>query len=333
MAERATISQTVQIGVESTPGTPVAASKQLGSIGFNFSPKVETTVQTPDGQKYPNAAILNREWSEGSIEGSPCYTELPYVFSSLLTSASTSQILDGATPTGGYQWTFAPSSTAPDTPKTFTIEQGSSVRAHRVANAIISDLNFDWSRGEISLGGTALAKAIEDGVTMTAAPTGVPQVMVRPTELSVFVDSTSGGLGTTKLTRAISGSFKMESRYGPVWVVDAAQSSFVATIEIEPTAEFTMLVQADAAGMAALAQLRSGGTKFVQFQAEGPTIYTGGVTVKHLLEIDMALQVSDVGEFTDEDGVFAIEYTYKMVHDTTWGKAFTVKVVTTTSAL
>jgi hypothetical protein len=43
--------------------------------------------------------------------------------------------------------------------------------------------------------------------------------------------------------------------------------------------------------------------------------------------------VSDVGNFSDEDGVYAIEWTFDMVHDGTWGKAFTVAVVNKVTAL
>lgn len=333
MAERSTISQAVQIGVETTPGTAVAANKRLGSIGFNLAPKVETNPQRPIGQKYANLQILGKEWSEASLEGAPCYTELPYVLSSLFSTATTTAVLDGATPTGATKWTFNSNAFGADNPKTFTVEQGSSVRAHRAANVIIAGLTFNYSREEVTLEGTAIARALEDGITLTSSPTQLPQIPVRPTECTFYLDNTAAALGTTKLTRALSASWELSSRFGPLWVVDASLPSFVTTVETEPTAQFTLMQEADAEGMANLTVMRNGTTKFMRIEAVGPTIYTGGVTVKHQFRLDLAGQVADVGDFSDEDGVYAIEWTFGNTVDATWAKAFSAEVITTTATL
>lgn len=334
MAERSTISQTVQIGVETTPGTSVAANKKLASIGFSIGPKVESNMVLPIGQKYPTLAVVGKEWSEAEIEGWPVYTELPYIFSSLMSTAtSVVQVMDGGTPSGGYTWTFDSNTFNADTPKTYTLEQGSSVRAHKVTNGIITEWSMDWSREECKIGGTLLGTAIQDGITMTASPTSLAQIPVRPTQFSVYLDDTAAGLGTTKLTRALKGDIKIADRFGPLWVVDAAQSSFVNTIEIEPKVEFSIMQMADAAAMANLTAMRNGTIKFMRLEAVGPALYTGGITVNHKFTIDMAGMISDIEPFEDQDGVYAITWDFSAVHDTTWGKAFQVKVVTTTSAL
>jgi hypothetical protein len=39
--------------------------------------------------------------------------------------------------------------------------------------------------------------------------------------------------------------------------------------------------------------------------------------------MDFAAQVSDVSELKDEDGTYALDFTFDMVHDGGWGKAFT----------
>jgi hypothetical protein len=333
MAERTTISQGVALGVETTPGTPVAATRRLGSIGFAPAVKAEFQEQRPIGQKWLNAAILGKEWSESAIEGAPCYTELPYVFSSLLDAGTTTPILDGVTPTGGFTWLFETDSFDADAPKTFTIEQGSNVRAHRAANVIISELMLAISREEVTLEGMALGKAIEDGITLSAGATQLAQVMVKPVEVSLYLDTTAAGLGTTKLTRVLSGEVGIEERYGPLWVVDAALPSFATTIETEPKGTTTLMLEADTQGMSLLTAMRAGSTRFLRVEAVGPTIYTGGVTVKHRLRWDQALQVSEPDEFSDEDGVYAIGWGMSPVHDATWGKAMSVEVITTTATL
>ena len=335
IAERSTITQSVQIGVESTPGVAVAANQRLGSMGFAIGPQTEFKPLRPIGQKYPSLQILGKEWAEADLEGSPVYTELPYAFASLINSPTVSQIMDGATPTGAYLWTFQSNTYGDDTPKTFTVEQGSGFRAHRVSNCILTEYSMKWGREEIELSGTWLARAIEDGVSLTASPQALPQIPVKPADLSVYLDTTSAALGTTKQTRTLKGEFTVEDRYAPLWVVDAAQPSFVTTIESEPTVEFKMTQMADAQAMQSLVAMRGGITSFLRLEGVGPVIFTPtvGDPIRHRMTLDIAGQVSDVSSFDDEDGVYAIEWTFSAVHDPTWGKAFRATVVTTTDSL
>ena len=337
MAERSAITQSCQIGLETVPGTLVACPKRLGSMGISPGPAIDSTKLRPTGTKYPVAQILGKEWTEADLDGSAVYTELPYAWASVLSAPTVSAITDAGDPTGATRWLFTSNTYGDDAPKTFTVEQGSAFRAHRFGNGIITEYSWEWSRGEIELGGSMLGKAIEDGVTLTASPTMLPQVPVRPADLSVYMDGSSGALGTTKLLRTLKGEFTVGDRYNPLWVVDAAQTSFVSTVEGEPTVEFKMTQMADAAGMASLVAMRNGTTKFLRLQGTGPNIYTGSggspLIVNHQCTIDMAGQVSDVSPFDEEDGVFALEWTFTAVHDPTWAKALQVEVITTTSAL
>lgn len=335
MAERSTITQAVQIGVETTPGTAVAAGKRLGSMGFKIGPQANFNKLKPIGQKYPSLSILGQEWAEADLDGSPVYTELPYAFASLLNTPTIAQIMDSATPTGAYTWTFVSNTFTDDTPKTFTVEQGSSFRAHRVSNAILTEYAMKWSREEISLDGSWLAKAVEDGVTLTSSPTSLAQIPVKPADLSVYLDTTAAGLGTTKMLRALKGEYAVKDRYSPLWVVDAAQTSFVDTVETEPKVQFKMTQMADAQGMGPLTTMRAGSSSFLRLEANGPVIYTpsSGPAIRHQMQIDIAGQVGDISKFEDEDGVYAIEWTFTAVHDSTWGKAMQAKVITTTATL
>lgn len=338
MAERSTISQSAQIGVETVPGTAVAAGKRLGSMGFSFGPKVDIKKLLPAGQKYSSLQILGKEWTEAGIEGLAVYPELPYAYASCVNTPTIAQIMDGAVPTGAYRYTFTSNTFGDDAPKTFTIEQGSGVRAHRMANAIFTEYTWEWSREEISLGGTVLGRAIQDGITLTAAPTSLPQIPVRPSELSVYMDPDSADIGTTKMTRVLKGEFNISDRFSPLWVVDAAQPSFAAVIEVEPTVEFKMTQEADAQGMANLEAMRNGENRYLRLQGVGPIIYTAAAPIDnetHMVTIDVCGQVSDVSELGDEDGVYGVTWTFSATHDASWGagKAFTIEVITTTVTL
>jgi hypothetical protein len=242
--------------------------------------------------------------------------------------------MDAAVHTGAFKWVFDSNPFGDDNPKTFTIEQGSSARAARTTGALITGIELGMSRSEVTLSGDAIGALFEDGITLTPTPTQLPQIPVRPTELTFYMDDTWAGLGGTKLTRALSGSFKLDSRYGPLWVVDASKPSYVATVETEPGLEASLLQVMDAQGMSNLVHLRAGDTRYFRMEAIGPKIYDGAVTdYYHRLTIDLAAQVSDIAEPSDEDGVYAIEWTLGGVVDSTAAKAFHIEVVTTTASL
>ena len=49
--------------------------------------------------------------------------------------------------------------------------------------------------------------------------------------------------------------------------------------------------------------------------------------------VNPLLPIMEPGEFGDQDNVYALEYGLQPIHDATWGKAFEIRVTTTTSTL
>lgn len=333
MAERSSLTQVVQIGVETTPGVAVAANKRLSSI--SIEPTITSQIQDfrPAGQKFRTVTALGKEWTDASVSGTPTYTEIVYMLSSVLTTAVVTNVMNGTTDTGAREWLFQPSSTAADTPKTFTIEHGSAVRAGRFAHGLFTEIGMDWSRDSIDLSGAMMGTTMEDGVTLTASPTSIDLVPILPTETSVYIDNTAATLGTTKMSRVLSANWALSNRYGPVWVLDAANTDWVAFVEIEPTLTLSLTVEADAEGMALLNTLRDGSTKFIRIESVGAEIATGVAASAYRFTLDMAGKVNDTGGFSDEDGVYAIEWDFVGVTDDDWGRAFQVKVVNSLTGL
>jgi DUF971 family protein len=323
MPERATLTQGVQLGVESTPGTSVAANKKLQSTSIETKVMAEINSFRPMGTKYATTEILGKEWSEFEIEGQGSYQDTSYLLASCLAYAAPVEIATS----GAYTWTFAPSSTAEDTVKTYTVEHGSAVRAHKLTNALITEIEYDFTRDGVEVSGSGIGQRVEDGITLTATPDTVAEKPMLPTDVDVYIDSTSAGLGGTKLTRAMNVNVKVSDRFGPVWVLNSANSSFVSTIETEPSAEITVMVEADTQGMGLLTDMRSTATKFLRVSATSADNAGNSGTNKYKFEWDAAVKVKEVGDFSDEDGIYAIEWTFDMVHDPTWGKAYTVSCV------
>lgn len=326
MAERSTISQVVQIGVETVPGTPVAAARRLQALSIEPSVSADVDVFRPQGQKFAALSSLGKEWVEADLSGRATYDEIVYPLSSVLTAAT--PVTTGT----GQRWTFSPSSTAEDSPRTFTVEHGSAFRADRFAYGLVNEFSMNFSRDSVELGGSMIGRALVDAIVLTAAPTAVPLVPILPTQIDVFMDNTYAGLGTTKLGRLLSAEFSLGSRYGPLWVLDSANPGFVAHVETEPDATLDLVAEADAQAMGlALGAMRDGSTRFIRIRATGPVIGAGPTA--YSFSLDVAAKVESPGDFSDEDGVYAIGPSLRIVHDAGWGKALSVEVVNSLATL
>jgi hypothetical protein len=328
MAERASIFQGVQIGVEATPGTGVAANKRLPSLSIEPSPKVETKTFRAMGNKFASLVVPAKELVQAKLSGPVTYDEIVYLLSSLLSYSAPVQ--QGAT--AAYLWTHAPAVDQADTIKTFTVEQGGAVRAHKFVHGLVTGLSLEFSPGGVELSGDMIGKALVDDVVMTAAPSSVALMPVLPFHLNVYLADAYAGLATAlPLNRALSVSWELTDRFGPLYALKrAAGTSFDAVVEIEPKLSAKLKLEADDEGMEMLETLRAGDTRFLRIEAIGETIEDDE---EYSLIIDTAVKVSDVSEFSDVDGVFALEWSLTGVYDPTWGKATQVDVVNTLTAL
>lgn len=303
--ERTIITNGIQVGVEVTPGTAVPANKKLLSAAINLTGAGDVNVIRGSGSKFPAIAALGKDFAEGDLEGGPTYTELAYFLSGLLGDPVIS------TPGGATDarlWTWPINVTAPQEGKSFTIEQGSSVAAERTSGAVITGLGIEYTRDELSLSGDVLARAFETGATLTAAPAEIPLVPILPKEIDVYLDSTIGGLGTTKLLRALSASWNIGDRFGALWPLNSALASYAATFETEPSSEINLTLEADAVGLGLYAVLRAGSTRFLRIEAtSGQEIEAG---FPYQLRFDGAVKVTNVPDFSDEDGIYAVGWEF-----------------------
>lgn len=329
MPERSSLAQGVQIGVETTEGTVVPANRKLQALSIALAPNLETNRFRPMGQKYDALVTPGKEWSVADVSGVATYDELIYPLSMILTSTTPTEF--GGVGSAGRQWVFAPSSSAEDNVKSFTVEQGGSVRAHRAPGVVLTDFGITWNRDNVELSGSGMGQLFTDGVTMTAAPTTVPLVPILPSQINVFSDPTFAALGTTKLLRALEGELSIGSRFGPVWVLNSANTSYVARVETEPDATFRLQLEADPAGMGPLTNARAGSTLYIRVAATGAAITPG--TSSYTMQFDMACKVESIGSLDDVDGVYAIEYDMRLVHDAGLGGAIKATLVNTQTGL
>lgn len=327
MAEIASVFQTNQIGSETTEGTSTAANRLLGSLSFKSKPEAEVAMYRPDGQKVATVAAPGREWATHQVTGQPTYTELIYLFSSLL-----KKVTPTAAGTTGKLWTFDPAFNAADTVASYTLEQGDSNRARKFTGLRINQASLEFSRQGVTMQGQAISRALQDNIgAMTAAPTQLALIPVLGNQVDFYTASTYAGLaGATRMARGLKFNWSVPNRFAPVWPVDSSLSSYAAMVELPVPITGELTAEADAEGMALLANLRAGSTLFVRAKATGALIEASH---NYTLQIDTAFKVKGVSDLTDADGVVAVRWQLEAVTDPTWGKFTEVQVKNTIATL
>jgi hypothetical protein len=319
----ASVFQGVQIGVESSSGTPVAANKKLLAVSLIPTPQTEVKPFRAMGNKFASFASLNKEWSGLKVEGVPTYNEIVYLLSSLLHySAPVQQASSTA-----YKWSFTSNTSGADVGKTLTVEQGDSNYAWRVAGAKISGLTLGFSRNEVSVSGNGVGQKFDIGVTLTPTPTSLTPVPILPTHVKFYMADTQAGLaGATALTKSFSMEYSLTDKFGLAWAVGQDPIA----VEGEPNASAKLVVATDADGMGLITALRNATTKWFRIEATGETIVD---TYKHKLTIDFPAQIQNVNDPTNLENVYTVEFGLLPIHDSTWGKSVSIDVITNLSAL
>lgn len=316
-----------QLGVESTFNTPVAATKRMRAMSLDFAPQLETDQFYASGAWVPSSSALVAEWVEGDLDGVLTYTEILYLLAMALgdpTAGPTAPSVSSDTSVLARDWTYGPLGTAIITPKSMTVERGSSVYGTRVGGVVVPEFSFEWSRmDKIALKGKVLGTQLLKPFTPTtiASDATVPLVRVLPGHIDVFVDSTYAavsGASPTKLLRSFSGKFSLSDLFAPVRPMNSTLPSHDGIVSQAAKSESMIMLMADATGLAFLDNTRAGQTVYMKFKATGPTIDTvGATTFKHEFEVVMPVEVKSVDAFSNEDGVYAIPWTFQPVDDGT----------------
>lgn len=328
MADRYSVNQNVQIGLEVTPGTGVVATKLLESVNLESGIKFESKQYRAIGRKYDAAVVPGREYTEAKLSGDITYTETIYPLAAMFGAVTPSSV---GTLCKGWVWT--PALSGSYTPQTLTVEQGDSVRAHKFAYGHCSALGFKFARDAVTLSGSLIGQQISDGIALSTGCTSVGIIPVLGQHVNVYMDSTSATLGNTALTSVMEADFDISGVYGQFWPLVRANNSFGQKVDKAPKVESKLLLEADTVGMGLLSNARGGTTNYFRIEAQGAVIDTTPTVTNYLFQIDFAAKVSAVAPFADKDGIYAVEYTLDIVEDQTWTKAYQITVQNTLSAL
>jgi hypothetical protein len=328
MPERSSLTQVVQWGIE-TSGAAASGQIRMSAMGFEPSPQTEGGDFRPSGSKFKTLAWVGKSWTEGSISGQATYNELIFPLASVIGIPTT-----GGASTG-WTYSFTPSVTGADSPRTFTVEQGEAGNFNWITNVIFKEMGLSFDRSQIQMSGSAYGRRMITRTTAMSSVTATPTpVMVLPKDVSVYYGTSYAAITASpsgaKLTRVMNTDFSIGNRFNPVWVLDNAQDSYVASVEAEPDLRGSMLLEADAQGQAVMNDLQASTTKYFRIESVS-TERVGGTGAFFKLTIDLAVKVADTDGYSDEDGVYAVGYNFIGVSDPQMPGASAINITLTNS--
>lgn len=320
MTDRASVTQALYLAVESVPGDGTAPDTIVNSFDITPGDHLDMQTHRPTGQKLDSIIVPGKEWTEFDISGLAMYSELHYLLASIFGPNQVTQpSVSGAGSASVATWKFILSARQPDEVVTLCWVQGDENFSHGFTYGLTTELDLNMSRDGIEIAGSGIGRELildsdAGALSIPHAPTSLPEIPVIPKEISVFLDDTHADLGSSKLSRALMLNQKIGNRHNPIWVLDAANPSYVGHVELAPDFTYELTVEANDEGMGVLTHARKGDTLYLRTLATSPT-NIGTSATPYSYQCDAAVKVSDVAKFEDSDGVYAIQYTLTTVYD------------------
>lgn len=333
MPEQPNVNVVTQIVPEVTPGTTIACTHQFSDFALADGAHIDTYPFSPQGHAYVVASARGKGWSELKPVGDAGFNGIVYPLSSLFGPAVITLATGGV---ASHQWKWTPPIVGMALGQTFTVERGiTGGQARKYGYTTFDMLKLMYTKTDITIDGHAWAREIVTGATLTAltAAAIIPSFPLRGTDTSLFIDPTSGAIGTTQMTRVGAMDVTFNNYSTPWYGIDATQTSFSMLVPDKPKVDITFRVQNDAAGIALYnTYVTTGATAYTRFQTIGP-IADG--TAHFTVTLDMALKLTAPQDFTADGPIEVIPYTAVLAEDPTWasGQAIVVTVINMPAAL
>lgn len=202
-----------------------------------------------------------------------------------------------------------------------------------------------------TLKGTNVAQVTVDSTGLTGGGTYVPSTLiaggaditsiaqspVSRMHADIFVDDTFGAIGTTKVTQAYAGDFRIGDKVQPFWALNTDYPSFQSTVRLAPEVTCSFSTPHNSQSRALYNAVRSNPWKFVRLLATGNEIDTGVNNEK--IRVDVACKFGNPEKQEDANGVFGYKFNFNSLHSAAFtsehaaGAAYEIELVNSLTAL
>lgn len=313
----------LQIGIETTPGTAVAATRVLRGAGRLTEKRETYRTEHLHGVRAPagGAGVIARRWTEWEWESELTLEEVGWWLQSGIRSV---------TPTGSadpYTWTWEPALASGGlTVSTLSLEFAESDGTSNqytaaAAFGVTTELGI-----EVKPEGVATVKASGQARARQAtAPSGTASPAANRTMLpgplwTVWWDASWANLGTTQLSGTVrSAKVAVKTGWEPAWTLDGrADLDWTHQSPGMVTAEMELTLELDAVAAARIANWRANDLAFVRLAAEP--------SANRSFRFDLAGRLDDDLSFGEEGEVTTVSLKLGGVYDPASQKLLSIQV-------
>ena len=301
----------IQIGREVTPGTFVPAT--LVFRGLGGMPDDQRTVIFPEEDigllSGSDRQYQPRLFGQAAFEATPAtFQQLPHIFEAgIMTATPTSD-------TGsGFIRTYDAPTTAPGTPRTYTIEAGDNVHVERLDFGFIQEFTLAGSAGEAWTIAATWSGRQWTPAAFTPALTAPAVNEALFSRTSLFIAPTTDTLGTTdqiKSNSLLNATINVNTGFIPVFTADGELFfSFIKQVQPEITLEMTF--EHNASALAERAFWRAGTARQIRLNVPGLPLAVPGLETTQRLTIDLAGKWESFEVLGEQDGNDIVSATFR----------------------
>lgn len=167
--------------------------------------------------------------------------------------------------------------------------------------------------------------------------TSIAQSPVSRMHVDIFVDDTYGARGTTKVTQAYAGDFKIGDKVQPFWALNTDYDSFQSTVRVAADVTCSFSTPHNSQSRALYNAVKTNPWKWVRLLAKGNEIDTG--VNNETIRVDVAAKFGNPEKQEDANGVFGYKFNFNSLHNADFisqhpaGAAYEIEVINSLTGL
>ena len=318
----------LQIGVESTKGTSVAATAILRMTGTLedartlVNPDEQVGLLMPTDRQYTSSYL-----GKLAMDGVVTFEQFPYILNaSIHTDTGVAQ--DGAG--SDYIRTYTFPTTAKNDIFTYTIEGGDDAGVEEMDYSYVSDFTLSGKYGEAwQISSNWQGQNIVPSTFTALGSTTIATVSEALFGLSKFyVDDSTGTIGTTQVASTLfEATLNFKTGWVPKYTADGALD-FTFLEQVGPEITLDVTYEHNATAVAEKAKWRAGTARLIKLLIEGPTVVSAGTTYskKSIIAL-LPGRWESFDAIGDIDGNDIIHGVFRVGYDVDYGSAGSIIVV------
>ena len=271
MPDRISQNQVAYIAAEASFGVKPAngAFRDLAMMTIERTPMLDAKSYRNQGRRFAAKTAINKDYVDGKSTGDASFTELIYPHSSHW-GIITPTAVASANVAKDWKWPIQLSGAI--TPQSYWLQYGDTVRSDEFGGGVFSGTTVKATRETITAESPFFAQSLQDNATFVPTPPVLPETPMMGKHWQLFMDPSSGSLGSTLLTRVADAEIAYAGAFTPWFAANRASATYTTPVDRAPKAQFTVTLEADSNGMKVLADARQGLVEYFRFFAQGDPV-------------------------------------------------------------